>query len=547
MAKQIIYGEEARKALQGGIDKLANTVKITLGPKGRNVVLDKKYGAPLITNDGVTIAKEVELEDPFENMGAQLVKEVATKTNDVAGDGTTTATLLAQALIREGMKNVAAGANPMVVKKGIKGAVDNVVETIKANSQPVKNSSDIARIATISAADKNVGNLIAEAMEKVTADGVITVEESKTAETSCDVVEGMQFDRGYISPYMVTDTDKMEAVIDDAFILITDKKITNIQEILPLLEQIVQAGKKLVIVAEDVEGEALATILVNKLRGTFTCVAVKAPGFGDRRKEMLRDIAILTGGEVITEELGLELKDATVAQLGRARQVKLLKETTIIVDGAGDNEAIKARVAQIKAQIETTTSDFDREKLQERLAKLAGGVAVIRVGAATETEMKEMKLRIEDALAATKAAVEEGYVAGGGVALLNAIPALREYIEKIDDVDEKTGAKIVLKAIEEPVRQIAANAGLEGSVIIDGILRSGKAGYGYDFATETFTDMAEAGILDPTKVTRSALQNASSVAAMVLTTESLVTDKPDPAADAAQAAAMAAAGGGGMY
>ncbi len=546
MAKQIIYGEEARKALQGGIDKLANTVKITLGPKGRNVVLDKKYGAPLITNDGVTIAKEVELEDPFENMGAQLVKEVATKTNDVAGDGTTTATLLAQALIREGMKNVAAGANPMVVKKGIKGAVDNVVETIKANSQPVKNSSDIARIATISAADENVGKLIAEAMEKVTADGVITVEESKTAETSCDVVEGMQFDRGYISPYMVTDTDKMEAVIDDAFILITDKKITNIQEILPLLEQIVQAGKKLVIVAEDIEGEALATLLVNKLRGTFTCVGVKAPGFGDRRKEMLRDIAILTGGEVITEELGLDLKDATVAQLGRARQVKILKEDTIIVDGAGDNEAIKARVAQIKSQIETTSSDFDREKLQERLAKLSGGVAVIRVGAATETEMKEMKLRIEDALAATKAAVEEGYVAGGGVALLNAIPALKEYIEKIEDLDEKTGAKIVLKAIEEPVRQIAANAGLEGSVIIDGILRSGKTGYGYDFATETFTDMAEAGILDPTKVTRSALQNASSVAAMVLTTESLVTDKPDPAADAAQAAAMAA-GGGGMY
>ena len=547
MAKQIIYGEEARKALQGGIDKLANTVKITLGPKGRNVVLDKKYGAPLITNDGVTIAKEVELEDPFENMGAQLVKEVATKTNDVAGDGTTTATLLAQALIREGMKNVAAGANPMVVKKGIKGAVDNVVETIKSNSQPVKNSSDIARIATISAADANVGKLIAEAMEKVTADGVITVEESKTAETSCDVVEGMQFDRGYISPYMVTDTDKMEAVIDDAFILITDKKITNIQEILPLLEQIVQAGKKLVIVAEDIEGEALATLLVNKLRGTFTCVGVKAPGFGDRRKEMLRDIAILTGGEVITEELGLDLKDATVAQLGRARQVKILKENTIIVDGAGDNEAIKARIGQIKNQIETTTSDFDREKLQERLAKLSGGVAVIRVGAATETEMKEMKLRIEDALAATKAAVEEGYVAGGGVALLNAIPALKEYIDKIEDLDEKTGAKIVLKAIEEPVRQIAANAGLEGSVIIDGILRSGKTGYGYDFATETFTDMAEAGILDPTKVTRSALQNASSVAAMVLTTESLVTDKPDPAADAANAAAMAATQGGGMY
>ena len=547
MAKQIIYGEEARKALQTGIDKLSNTVKITLGPKGRNVVLDRKYGAPLITNDGVTIAKEVELEDAFENMGAQLVKEVATKTNDVAGDGTTTATLLAQALVREGMKNVAAGANPMVVKKGMKAAVDAVVAEVLKNAKPVESTEDIARVATVSAADEYVGNLIADAMAKVTADGVITIEESKTSETYSDVVEGMQFDRGYISPYMVTDTDKMEAVIDDAFILITDKKITNIQEILPLLEQIVQAGKKLVIVAEDIEGEALATLLVNKLRGTFTCVGVKAPGFGDRRKEMLRDIAILTGGEVITEELGLDLKDATVAQLGRARQVKILKETTIIVDGAGDNEAIKARIGQIKNQIETTTSDFDREKLQERLAKLSGGVAVIRVGAATETEMKEMKLRIEDALAATKAAVEEGYVAGGGVALLNAIPALKEYIEKIEDLDEKTGAKIVLKAIEEPVRQIAANAGLEGSVIIDGILRSGKAGYGYDFATETFTDMAEAGILDPTKVTRSALQNASSVAAMVLTTESLVTDKPDPAADAANAAAMAAAQGGGMY
>ena len=547
MAKKIIYGQRARESLQKGIDTLADTVKITLGPKGRNVVLERKFGSPLVTNDGVTIAKEIELKDSFENMGAQMLREVATKTNDAAGDGTTTATVLAQSLVKEGMKNVAAGANPMVVKKGIKGAVDNVVETIKSNSQPVKNSSDIARIATISAADSNVGKLIAEAMEKVTADGVITVEESKTAETSCDVVEGMQFDRGYISPYMVTDTDKMEAVIDDAFILITDKKITNIQEILPLLEQIVQAGKKLVIVAEDIEGEALATLLVNKLRGTFTCVGVKAPGFGDRRKEMLRDIAILTGGEVITEELGLDLKDATVNQLGRARQVKILKENTIIVDGAGDNEAIKARIGQIKNQIETTTSDFDREKLQERLAKLSGGVAVIRVGAATETEMKEMKLRIEDALAATKAAVEEGYVAGGGVALLNAIPALKEYIEKIEDLDEKTGAKIVLKAIEEPVRQIAANAGLEGSVIIDGILRSGKTGYGYDFATETFTDMAEAGILDPTKVTRSALQNASSVAAMVLTTESLVTDKPDPAADAANAAAMAAAQGGGMY
>ena len=547
MAKQIVYGEEARKALQAGIDKLSNTVKITLGPKGRNVVLDKKYGAPLITNDGVTIAKEVELEDPFENMGAQLVKEVATKTNDVAGDGTTTATLLAQALVREGMKNVAAGANPMQVKKGIKDAVDNVVATIKADSKPVKNSGDIARIATISAADENIGKLIAEAMEKVTSDGVITVEESKTAETSCDVVEGMQFDRGYISPYMVTDTDKMEAVIDDAYILITDKKISSIQEILPLLEKVVQAGKKLVIIAEDIEGEALATLLVNKLRGTFTCVGVKAPGFGDRRKEMLRDIAILTGGEVITEELGLELKDTDVSQLGRARQVKVQKENTIIVDGAGDNGEIKNRVAQIKSQIETTTSDFDREKLQERLAKLSGGVAVIRVGAATETEMKEMKLRIEDALAATKAAVEEGYVAGGGVALLNAIPALKEYIGTLDDIDVKTGAKIVLKAIEEPVRQIAANAGLEGSVIIDGILRSGKKGYGFNFATEEYTDMAEAGILDPTKVTRSALQNASSVASMVLTTESLVTDKPDPTQDAANAAAMAAAQGGGMY
>lgn len=548
MAKQIIYGEDARKALQAGIDKLSDTVKITLGPKGRNVVLDKKYGAPLITNDGVTIAKEIELEDAFENMGAQLVKEVATKTNDVAGDGTTTATLLAQALVREGMKNVAAGANPMVVKKGIKEAVDNVVDTIKKNSKPVKNSGDIARIATISAADENIGKLISEAMEKVTADGVITVEESKTAETSCDVVEGMQFDRGYISPYMVTDTDKMEAVIDDPYILITDKKISSIQEILPLLEQIAQSGKKLVIISEDIEGEALATLLVNKLRGTFTCVGVKAPGFGDRRKEMLRDIAILTGGEVITEELGLELKEAKVDQLGRARQIKISKENTIVVDGAGDNDEIKARVAQIKSQIETTTSEFDREKLQERLAKLSGGVAVIRVGAATETEMKEMKLRIEDALAATKAAVEEGFVAGGGVALLNAIPDLKKMIDGIDDIDEKTGAKIVLKAIEEPVRQIAKNAGLEGSVIINGILRSKKTGYGFNFATEEYTDMAKAGILDPTKVTRSALQNASSVASMVLTTESLVTDKPDPQADAANAAAMAAAqGAGGMY
>ncbi|NMP37279.1 MAG: chaperonin GroEL [Clostridiales bacterium] len=548
MAKQIIYGEEARKALQSGIDQLSNTVKITLGPKGRNVVLDKKYGAPLITNDGVTIAKEVELEDVFENMGAQLVKEVATKTNDVAGDGTTTATLLAQALVREGMKNVAAGANPMVVKKGIQNAVAAAVAALKKNSKPVANSKDIARIATISAGDENIGNLIAEAMEKVSADGVITVEESKTAETDCDVVEGMQFDRGYISPYMVTDTDKMEAVIDDAYILITDKKISNIQEVLPLLEQIVQAGKKLVIIAEDIEGEALATLLVNKLRGTFTCVGVKAPGFGDRRKEMLRDIAILTGGEVITEELGLELKETKVAQLGRAKQVKISKENTIVVDGAGKAADIKGRIAQIKAQIENTTSDFDREKLQERLAKLSGGVAVIHVGAATETEMKEMKLRIEDALAATKAAVEEGYVAGGGVALLNVVPNVAALLEKTEDSDEKTGIRIVLKAIEEPVRQIAANAGLEGSVIIDSIIRSGKTGYGFDFAKEKYTDMAKAGILDPTKVTRSALQNASSVASMVLTTESLVADKPDPQGDAAAAAAMAAAqGGGGMY
>ncbi len=545
MAKQIIYGEEARKALQAGIDKLANTVKITLGPKGRNVVLDKKYGAPLITNDGVTIAKDVELDDPFENMGAQLVKEVATKTNDVAGDGTTTATLLAQALVREGMKNVAAGANPMEVKRGIAAAVATAVETVKANSKPVTSSMDIARVATISSADKAIGDIIAEAMEKVTADGVITVEESKTAVTDSDIVEGMQFDRGYISPYMVTDTDKMEAVIDDAYVLITDKKISNIQEILPLLEQILQAGKKLVIVAEDVEGEALSTILVNKLRGTFTCVCVKAPGFGDRRKEMLQDIAILTGGEVITSDLGLELKDTQIPQLGRARQIKISKENTIIVDGAGDKEAIKARVAQIRSLIETTTSDFDREKLQERLAKLAGGVAVIRVGAATETEMKEKKLRIEDALAATKAAVEEGVVAGGGVALINAIPAVKALLDT-DDADFRTGVKIVLKALEEPVRQIAANAGLEGSVIVNNIVEADKPGYGYDFGNEGYVDMFEAGILDPTKVTRSALQNASSVAAMVLTTESLVTDKPDPQADAAAAAAMAGQAGG-MY
>ena len=547
MAKQLLYGEDARKALQAGIDKLSNTVKITLGPKGRNVVLDKKYGAPLITNDGVTIAKEIELEDAFENMGAQLVKEVSTKTNDIAGDGTTTATLLAQALVNEGMKNVAAGANPMTVKKGIQKAVDAAVKSLKENAKPVSSSSDIARIATVSSGDENVGALIAEAMEKVSADGVITVEESKTAETSCDVVEGMQFDRGYISPYMVTDTDKMEAVIDDAFILITDKKISNIQEILPVLEQILQAGKKLVIVAEDVEGEALATILVNRLRGTFTCVCVKAPGFGDRRKEMLQDIAILTGGQVITSDLGLELKDTQIAQLGRAKQVKVTKENTIIVDGAGEKAEISARVNQIKSQIEVTTSEFDKEKLQERLAKLAGGVAVIHVGAATEVEMKEMKLRIEDALAATKAAVEEGYVAGGGVALLNAIPAVASLLEETENTDEITGIKIVLKAIEAPIRQIAANAGLEGSVIIDAINRSGKKGYGFNFATEEYVDMSEAGILDPTKVTRSALQNAASVAAMVLTTESLVTDKPDPAADAAAAAAMAGAQGGGMY
>ena len=545
MAKQIAYGEEARKALQTGIDKLSDTVKITLGPKGRNVVIDKKYGAPLITNDGVTIAKEIELEDAFENMGAQLVKEVATKTNDVAGDGTTTATLLAQALVREGMKNVAAGANPVVVKKGIKKAVEAAVEAVKANSSPVTSSDDIARIATVSSADETVGQLIAEAMEVVTTDGVITVEESKTAETGKEVVEGMQFDRGYISPYMVTDTDKMEAVIDDASILITDKKISNIQEVLPLLEQVLQAGKKLVLIAEDVEGEALATLLLNKLRGTFTCVAVKAPGFGDRRKEMLQDIAILTGGQVITSDLGLDLKEATVDMLGSARQVKVTKENTIIVDGAGNKDEIKSRVNQIKSQIENTTSEFDREKLQERLAKLAGGVAVIRVGAATETEMKEKKLRIEDALAATKAAIEEGCVAGGGVALLNAIPAVEALLDKTEDPDEKTGIRIVRKAIEEPVRQIAKNAGLEGSVIINNIMASGKTGYGFDFAKETYVDMAQAGILDPTKVTRSALENAASVASMVLTTESLVADIPDPQADAAQAAAMAQAGG--MY
>ena len=547
MAKDIIFGEDERKALQCGIYKLANTVKITLGPKGRNVVLDKKYGAPLITNDGVTIAKEIELDDPFENMGAQLVKEVATKTNDAAGDGTTTATLLAQALVREGMKNIAAGANPMVLKKGMDQAVDTAVETIVANSKKIEGSDEIARVGAVSAADENIGKLIAEAMEKVTADGVITLEESKTAETYSEVVEGMQFDRGYIAPYMVTDTDKMEAVLDDAYILITDKKISNIQEILPLLEQIVKAGKKLLIIAEDVEGEALSTLIVNKLRGTFTCVAVKAPGFGDRRKEMLQDIAILTGGQVISSELGLELSETTMEQLGRARQVVVQKENTIIVDGAGNSDDIKARVGQIKSQIENTTSDFDREKLQERLAKLSGGVAVIKVGAATEVEMKEKKLRIEDALAATKAAVEEGIVAGGGTALINAMPAVKKLVDKLSG-DEKTGAQIVYKALEEPVRQIAVNAGLEGSVIIDKIIRSRKVGYGFNAYTSEYVDMIPAGIVDPTKVTRSALQNAASVASMVLTTESLVADKKDPQADAAMAAAAAGAGGmGGMY
>ncbi len=544
MAKNIIFGEDARKALQAGVDQLSDTVKVTLGPKGRNVVIDKKFGAPLITNDGVTIAKEVELSDPFENMGAQLVKEVATKTNDIAGDGTTTATLLAQALIREGMKNVAAGANPMDVRKGIQKAVDAAVEALHSNSQKVTCSTDIARVATVSAQDEFVGNLIAEAMDKVSADGVITVEESKTAETYSEVVEGMQFDRGYISPYMATDSEKMEAILDDPYILITDKKISNIQEILPLLEQIVQAGKKLVLIAEDVEGEALATILVNKLRGTFTCVCIKAPGFGDRRKEMLQDIAVLTGGEVITEELGLDLKEASVMQLGRARQVKVSKENTIIVDGAGNPEAIQDRIGQIKNQIETTTSDFDREKLQERLAKLSGGVAVIKVGAATEVEMKEKKLRIEDALAATKAAVEEGIVAGGGTALIDTIPAVEVLVASLEG-DEKTGAGIVRRVLEEPLRQIAANAGLEGSVIVNAVRTYEGINYGFDAQKETYGNMMEAGIVDPTKVTRSALQNAASVAAMVLTTESLIAERKEDA-DAA-AAAAAAAGAGGMY
>ena len=544
MAKDILYGIEARNALLRGVDKLANTVKITMGPKGRNVVLDKKFGTPLITNDGVTIAKEIELPDAAENMGAALVKEVATKTNDAAGDGTTTATLLAQTLIREGMKNIAAGANPMVLRKGIFRAVETAVSALAGISKKVNGTEDIARVGTISAGDEVIGTLIADAMEKVTSDGVITVEESKSAETYSEVVEGMQFDRGYLSPYMVTDTDKMEAVLDDALVLITDKKISSIQDLLPVLEQIVQSGKKLLIIAEDVEGEALTTLVLNKLRGTFTCVAVKAPGFGDRRKEMLRDIAILTGGTVITDELGLELKETTVAQLGRARQIKINKENTLIVDGAGESEEIKNRVGQIRAAIETTTSDFDREKLQERLAKLAGGVAVIKVGAATETEMKEKKLRIEDALNATRAAVEEGIVAGGGTAYVNVINEVAKLVDATEG-DEKTGVRLVMKALEAPMRQIAENAGFDGGVIIDKIVTSGKAAYGFDAYREEYTDMLEAGIVDPTKVARCALQNAASVAATVLTTESVVCDIKEPA-PAAPAAPMDG-GMGGMY
>ena len=547
MAKQLLMGEEARKALCAGIDKLADTVKITLGPKGRNVVLGKKFGAPVITNDGVTIAKEIELKDQFENMGAQLVREVATKTNDAAGDGTTTATVLAQALVTEGMKNVAAGANPMDLKRGMQKAVKASVEALKANSKKMEGSADVARVATVSAGDEVIGSLIAEAMEKVSADGVITIEESKTAETYSEVVKGMQFDRGYITPYMVTDTERMEPGLDDAYLLITDKKISVIQDILPLLEQIVQSGKKLVIIAEDVEGEALSTLIVNRLRGTFTVVAVKAPGFGDRRKEMLQDIAILTGGTVVSEELGYELKDATVDMLGRARQVKVTKEYTTIVDGMGDKEAVSNRVAQIRAQMAETTSDFDKEKLQERLAKLSGGVAVIKVGAATEVEMKEKKLRIEDALNAAKAAVEEGIVAGGGTAPLHTTAAVDAVIDALEG-DERTGARIVRKALEAPLRQIAANAGLEGSVIIDKIMSGSDANYGFDAQKEVYGDMIKAGIVDPTKVTRSALENAASVASMVLTTESLVADEPeDPAASAAANAAMAGGGMGGMY
>ena len=547
MAKMIEFGEDARKKLQAGIDRLANTVKVTLGPKGRNVVLGKKYGAPLITNDGVTIAKEIELEDPFENMGAQLVREVATKTNDVAGDGTTTATLLAQAIVHEGLKNVSAGANPMVMRKGMQKAVDVAIEAIKENSQAVNGSEDIARVGTVSSGDEEVGKLIAEAMEKVTAAGVITIEESKTAETGLDVVEGMQFDRGYISPYMVTDTDKMEAVVDDPYILITDKKISTIQDILPILEQIVKAGQKLVIIAEDVEGDALSTLLVNRLRGSFNCVCVKAPGFGDRRKEMLRDIAILTGGTYAASELNINLQELQISDLGRARQIKVNKDNTVIVDGCGDPEAIKNRVNEIKASIKVTTSDYDREKLQERLAKLSGGVAVIRVGAQTEVAMKEQKLRVEDALNATRAAVEEGIVAGGGTAYVNAIPAVEKLVAKLSG-DEKTGAAIIAKALQAPIRQIAENAGVDGSVVYEKIKSGRKVGYGYNAYTATYCDMIPSGIVDPTKVTRTALENAASIAACVLTTESLVADKPDPAADAAAAAAAAGAGGmGGMY
>jgi len=546
MAKQIVYGEEARKALLSGIDQLANTVKVTLGPKGRNVVLGKKFGSPLITNDGVTIAKDVELEDAFENMGAQLVREVATKTNDIAGDGTTTATLLAQAIVHEGLKNVSAGANPMVMRKGMEKAVETAIDTIKANSETIKGSDDIARVGAVSSGDESVGKLIAEAMDKVGASGVITIEESKTAETGLEVVEGMQFDRGYISPYMVTDTDKMEAVIDDPYILITDKKISSIQEILPLLEQIVKTGKKLVIIAEDVEGDALATLLVNRLRGNFTCVCVKAPGFGDRRKEMLKDIAILTGGTYVSSELNMNLPDTQITDLGTARQIKVTKDNTVIVDGAGDANEIKARIAEIKNTISVTTSDYDKEKLQERLAKLSGGVAVIKVGAQTEVAMKEQKLRVEDALNATRAAVEEGIVAGGGTAYVNAIPAVEKLVAKLSG-DEKTGAQIIARALQAPIRQIAENAGVDGSIVYDKIRSSRKVGYGYNAYTETYCDMIPSGIVDPTKVTRTALENAASIASCVLTTESLVADKPDPKADAAMAAAAQGGGMGGMY
>ena len=546
MAKQIVYGEEARKALLSGIDQLANTVKVTLGPKGRNVVLGKKFGSPLITNDGVTIAKDVELEDAFENMGAQLVREVATKTNDIAGDGTTTATLLAQAIVHEGLKNVSAGANPMVMRKGMEKAVETAIDTIKANSETIKGSDDIARVGAVSSGDESVGKLIAEAMDKVGASGVITIEESKTAETGLEVVEGMQFDRGYISPYMVTDTDKMEAVIDDPYILITDKKISSIQEILPLLEQIVKTGKKLVIIAEDVEGDALATLLVNRLRGNFTCVCVKAPGFGDRRKEMLKDIAILTGGTYISSELNMNLPDTQITDLGTARQIKVTKDNTVIVDGAGDANEIKSRIAEIKNTISVTTSDYDKEKLQERLAKLSGGVAVIKVGAQTEVAMKEQKLRVEDALNATRAAVEEGIVAGGGTAYVNAIPAVEKLVAKLSG-DEKTGAQIIARALQAPIRQIAENAGVDGSIVYDKIRSSRKVGYGYNAYTETYCDMIPSGIVDPTKVTRTALENAASIASCVLTTESLVADKPDPKADAAMAATAQGGGMGGMY